>query len=48
MADSRKIPKRYGSVIKLKPEMYERYKELHAAVWPKVNNVKILPNAELM
>lgn len=36
MADIQQVPKRYGSVIKLKPGMYERYKELHAAVWPKV------------
>lgn len=38
MADSKKVPKRYGSVIKLKEGMYERYKELHAAVWPKVGS----------
>ena len=31
-----KIAKRLGSVIKLRPEMYEKYKELHAAVWPQV------------
>ncbi|KAK3748744.1 hypothetical protein QZH41_015686 [Actinostola sp. cb2023] len=34
--EPRKAPKRCGSVIKLKPETYERYKELHAAVWPQV------------
>jgi L-rhamnose mutarotase len=28
--------KRYGSVIKLKPEKLEEYKRLHAAVWPEV------------
>ena len=28
--------KRFGSVIKLKPDKYERYKKLHAAVWPQV------------
>ncbi|XP_013389563.1 uncharacterized protein LOC106158207 [Lingula anatina] len=28
--------KRYGSVIKLKPECYAKYKELHAKVWPEV------------
>ena len=28
--------KRYGQVIKLKPERYEEYKVLHAAVWPEV------------
>lgn len=38
MADSKKVPKRYGSVIKLKEGMYGRYKELHAAVWPKVGS----------
>ena len=30
------IAKRLGSVIKLKPEEYEKYKKLHAAVWPQV------------
>ena len=28
--------KRYGSIIKLKPEKLEEYKQLHAAVWPDV------------
>ncbi len=28
--------KRYGKVIKIKPEKLEEYKELHAAVWPGV------------
>ena len=27
---------RYGMVIKLRPEKYEEYKRLHAAVWPDV------------
>jgi len=27
---------RYGSVIKVKPDMLEEYKRLHAAVWPDV------------
>jgi L-rhamnose mutarotase len=27
---------RYGTVIGLKPEAEEKYKELHAAVWPGV------------
>ncbi|XP_013402238.1 uncharacterized protein LOC106167890 isoform X2 [Lingula anatina] len=27
---------RYGSVIKLPPENYQKYKELHANVWPEV------------
>jgi L-rhamnose mutarotase len=27
---------RYGSVIRLKPEKYEKYKILHANVWPEV------------
>ena len=28
--------KRYGSVIKVRPERLEEYKRLHAAVWPGV------------
>lgn len=28
--------KRYGSVIRLKPEMLEEYKKLHVAVWEGV------------
>jgi L-rhamnose mutarotase len=28
--------KRYGMVIKVKPERLEEYKKLHAAVWPDV------------
>jgi len=28
--------KRYGSVIALRPEKVEEYKQLHAAVWPEV------------
>ena len=28
--------KRYGMVIKLRPEKYEFYKELHANTWPEV------------
>jgi L-rhamnose mutarotase len=28
--------KRYGSVIGLRPEKVEEYKQLHAAVWPEV------------
>lgn len=32
----KKIPKRYGQVIKLAPEKYKQYKTLHAAVWPDV------------
>ena len=27
---------RYGMVLKLRPEKYEEYKRLHAAVWPDV------------
>ena len=27
---------RYGSVVGVKPEKVERYKELHAAAWPEV------------
>jgi L-rhamnose mutarotase len=28
--------KRYGMVINVKPENFEQYKRLHAAVWPAV------------
>lgn len=28
--------KRYGSVIQVKPEKLEEYKQLHAAAWPAV------------
>jgi L-rhamnose mutarotase len=28
--------KRYGSVIKIKPEAIDKYKRYHAAVWPEV------------
>jgi L-rhamnose mutarotase len=28
--------RRYGMVIKVKPEKFEEYKRLHAAVWPEV------------
>ncbi len=28
--------KRYGQVIRVKPEKLKEYKELHAAVWPEV------------
>ncbi len=27
---------RFGQIIRLKPEKYEEYKRLHAAVWPDV------------
>lgn len=27
---------RYGMVIKVRPEKYEEYKKLHAAVWPGI------------
>jgi L-rhamnose mutarotase len=30
--------KRYGSVIKVRPEALEKYKRYHAAVWPEVLN----------
>ena len=29
-------PKRFGSVIKVKPEKLEYYKKLHAEPWPQV------------
>lgn len=28
--------KRFGQVIRVKPEHFEEYKKLHAAVWPEV------------
>jgi len=28
--------KRYGMLIKVRPEKFEEYKQLHAAVWPEV------------
>jgi len=28
--------KRYGMVIKVRPERFDEYKKLHAAVWPEV------------
>jgi L-rhamnose mutarotase len=31
-----KSPKRVGGAIKLRPEMYERYTQLHDLVWPEV------------
>ncbi len=30
--------KRYGMIIKVKPEKIEEYKKLHADVWPEVLN----------
>lgn len=33
---SKKQIKRFGSVIKIKPEMIAQYKELHANPWPEV------------
>jgi len=29
--------KRYGSIIKVKPDRYEEYERLHANPWPEVN-----------
>jgi L-rhamnose mutarotase len=31
--------KRYGSVIKVKPEKYDEYRQLHAAVWPDITKM---------
>ena len=31
--------KRYGQVIKVKPDKIEEYKKLHAAVWPEVKKM---------
>lgn len=28
--------KRYAQIVRLKPEHYAEYKEVHAAVWPEV------------
>ncbi len=28
--------KRYGQIVRLRPERYEEYKALHARVWPEV------------
>jgi L-rhamnose mutarotase len=30
------FPKRYGMVIRVRPEKLEEYKRIHAAVWPGV------------
>ena len=35
----KKQVKRYGWVIKVKPEKLEYYRELHANPWPDVNNM---------
>jgi len=34
-----KSPARFGSVIKLMPEKYEFYKELHTHPWPGVDSL---------
>ncbi len=31
--------KRFGQIIGVKPEHFEKYKKYHAAVWPEVLNV---------
>lgn len=31
--------KRYGQIIKIKPEMIDKYKYLHANPWPKVSEM---------
>ena len=31
--------KRYGSVIRVRPEKLEEYKRLHAEVWPGVSKM---------
>lgn len=28
--------RRFAQIVKLKPEYYDKYKEVHAAVWPEV------------
>ena len=35
-AETAQSPRRYGSVIGLRPEKLAEYKKLHAAVWPAV------------
>jgi L-rhamnose mutarotase len=35
-AEGPKTPKRFGSVIGVRPEKLEEYKKLHAAIWPGV------------
>lgn len=37
--------KRYGSIIRLRPEKLEEYKELHAEVWPGV--LKMITNCNI-
>ncbi len=37
--------KRYGRVIRVKPEKLEEYKRLHAAVWPEV--LRIIGEAQI-
>jgi len=34
--------KRYGSMIRLRPEKYEEYKRLHAADWPEILDSQLL------
>jgi len=29
-------PRRYGSVLRVRPEKFEEYKRYHAAVWPEI------------
>ena len=29
-------PRRFGSVLRIRPERYEEYRQAHAAVWPEV------------
>jgi L-rhamnose mutarotase len=31
-----KKPARYGMVLRVRPERFEEYRKLHAAVWPEV------------
>lgn len=38
--------KRYGQIVKLKPEHYAEYKKVHAAVWPEV--VKQIKNCNII
>ena len=36
---TRRAAKRHAGVIKLRPEMYDQYTQLHDAVWPEVSGI---------
>jgi len=35
--------KRFGQVIRIKPERFEEYRAAHAQVWPEVLDMILLP-----